>query len=262
MLVDSHCHLNCLDLSEHQQQLPQALRAADDQGIKYMLCVAIDFEHWSEVLSIAQAANNIFASIGVHPNEWEGYDPSVDELVAHAKHEKVIAIGETGLDFYRSAPENLAQQRDRFRRHIAAAKISQKPLIIHMREADADTIQILREEQADTIGGVMHCFTSTAEVAKQALDLNFYISISGIVTFKNAQALQQVAKTIPLDRLLIETDAPYLAPMPLRGKSNEPAYLKHTAEFLAQLRGIDFETFSETTTNNFFNLFKCAKRSL
>lgn len=256
MLADSHCHLNCLDLSPHQQELSKAIQAARHNDVSYMLCVAIDEEHWPQLFDIAEQDSKIYASVGVHPNEMEGHDPSLAELIQAAAHPRVVAIGETGLDYYRSEAAHIPEQQARFRRHIAAAKQCNKPIIIHMRDAAADTLRIMREENAAEVGGVMHCFTDTWEVAKQAIDLNFYISFSGIVTFKNATDLQAVAKLVPLERLLIETDAPYLAPAPHRGKPNEPAYLKHTAEFLATLRGIDYETLAKATTQNFLNLFK------
>jgi len=256
MLADSHCHLNCLDLTQYQLQLTNAIQAARQNDVSYMLCVAIDHEHWPQLFDIAASDPKIFASVGVHPNEWGGYDPSVTELMAAAQLPRVVAVGETGLDYFRSEASNFSQQQARFRRHIAAAKQANKPLIIHMRDADEDTLRIMREENVRDIGGVMHCFTSTWEVAKQALDLNFYISFSGIVTFKNATELQQVATQVPLNRLLIETDAPYLAPTPLRGKPNVPAYLKYTAEFLAQLRMLDYAELANITTENFLQLFR------
>jgi TatD DNase family protein len=194
----------------------------------------------------------------VHPNEREGREPSVEDLTGLADDARVVAIGETGLDYYRSQGD-MAWQQERFRRHIRAAKISGKPLIIHTREAAADTLRIMREEQAQDIGGVMHCFTESWEVARAALDLNFHISFSGIVTFRNAEALREVAKQVPQDRLLIETDAPYLAPVPFRGKTNEPAYVKHVAECLAMLRATSFEDIAAHTTRNFFGLFRQAK---
>jgi TatD DNase family protein len=194
----------------------------------------------------------------VHPNEREGREPSVEDLTGLADDARVVAIGETGLDYYRSQGD-MAWQQERFRRHIRAAKISGKPLIIHTREAAADTLRIMREEEAQDIGGVMHCFTENWEVARAALDLNFHISFSGIVTFRNAEALREVAKQVPQDRLLVETDAPYLAPVPFRGKTNEPAFVKHVVECLATLRATRFEDIAVHTTRNFFGLFRQAK---
>ncbi len=261
MIVDSHCHLNCLDLTNYETQLNLAIERAKKNDVSHMLCVAIDWEHLDEVLSIAVNYPDISASVGVHPNENETYDPSVEDLINATSHPKVVAIGETGLDYYRTPePDLQAKQHERFRRHIQAAIKTNLPLIIHMRDADNDTMKILKEENAALVGGVMHCFSSTMDIAKLAMEMNFYISFSGVVTFKNAKALQLVAKEIPKDRLLIETDAPYLAPTPHRGKSNEPAYLHHTAKFLADLRGVKYEEFAATTTHNYFNLFKLSAK--
>lgn len=222
-----------------------------------MLCVSVTLESFPEIRSLAHDHMNVFASVGVHPNEREGREPSVEDLTLLADDARVVAIGETGLDYYRSQGD-MAWQQERFRRHIRAAKKSGKPLIIHTRDAAADTLNIMREEKADEIGGVMHCFTESWEVARAALDLGFHISFSGIVTFRNAGALREVAKQVPQDRLLIETDAPYLAPMPHRGKTNEPAFVRHVAECLADLRGTTVESVAQDTTRNFFSLFKDA----
>jgi TatD DNase family protein len=223
-----------------------------------MLCVSVTLETFPEVRALAHNHANLFASVGVHPNEREGREPSVEDLTGLADDARVVAIGETGLDYYRSQGD-MAWQQERFRRHIRAAKISGKPLIIHTREAAADTLRIMREEEAQDIGGVMHCFTENWEVARAALDLNFHISFSGIVTFRNAEALREVAKQVPQDRLLVETDAPYLAPVPFRGKTNEPAFVKHVVECLATLRATRFEDIAVHTTRNFFGLFRQAK---
>lgn len=257
MLVDSHCHLDRLDLEPYDGQLQGALDKANEQGVSHFLCVCIDLEHFDDVLNPAKEHANIFASVGVHPNEDEGHDPSAEELLKLAEHEKVIAIGETGLDYFRSEGD-LEWQRERFRQHIAASKQSHKPLIIHMRDATEDTLRIMQEEDAGEAGGVMHCFVEDWETAKRALDLNFYISFSGIVTFNSAKELKEVAKKIPKEKMLIETDSPYLAPVPFRGKSNQPAYVKHVAEHIAELRGVRLEEVGEVTTENFFNLFKTA----
>ena len=222
-----------------------------------MLCVSVTLEKFPEIRALAQHHSHIFASVGVHPNETEGQDPSVEELVALAADNRVVAMGETGLDYFRSQGD-MQWQQERFRRHIRAAKQSGKPLIVHTREAAEDTLRILREENAADIGGVMHCFTESWEVARAALDMNFYISFSGIITFRNAAALREVAQQVPLDRLLIETDAPYLAPMPHRGKTNEPAFVKHVADCLAEVRGATIETIADVTTRNFFSLFQTA----
>ncbi|MFO8025388.1 TatD family hydrolase [Thiohalophilus sp.] len=258
-LVDSHCHLDRIDLEPFDGKLEGALQNAREHGIEHMLCVCINMENRTDVLDVARNHDFISASVGVHPNEDEGHDPEVEELVELAADENIVAIGETGLDYFRSEGD-LQWQRDRFRRHIAAAKQSDKPLIIHMREATDDTLRILKEERADEIGGVMHCFVEDWETAKKALDLNFYISFSGIVTFKSAKALQEVAKNVPADRYLVETDSPYLAPVPYRGKSNQPAWTRHVAEFISDLRETDLETVAEQTTNNYFELFKHDKK--
>jgi len=239
------------------QQLDQVLQRAKENHVDFMLCVSVNLEHYPEVLALAEQYPHIFASVGVHPNEQSGADPTAEQLIKLAQHERVVAIGETGLDYFRSTGD-MTWQYNRFRNHIQAAKSVNKPLIIHTRDAAEDTMRILEEEGADQCGGVMHCFVENWDIAKRALDLGFYISLSGIVTFKNAVDLQQVAKQLPLDRVLVETDSPYLAPVPFRGKSNEPAYVKHVAEFLAELRGEDYEQIAEQTTNNFFNLFKQA----
>lgn len=257
LLVDSHCHLNFDPL---HADLEGVLARARASGVGYMLCVAVTLEKWPEVLALARARPEVFASVGVHPNEREGREPDEDELASLASEARVVAIGETGLDYYRSTGE-MGWQQARFRRHIRAARRAGKPLIVHMREAAADTLRLLREEKAEEVGGVMHCFTEGWETARAALDLGFYISFSGILTFRNAEALREVAKKIPAERLLIETDAPYLAPVPHRGKTNEPAYVRHVAELLAQLRGTSVEAIAEQTTRNFFALFRAAAGS-
>jgi len=256
MLVDSHCHINCLKGADSAQGIQHYLDNAEQAGISHMLCVSIDWETFPEVHAIANAHENVYASIGVHPNYDEGYEPTVDDLLEKSNLNKIVAIGETGLDYFRTSGDT-QWQRDRFRTHIRAAKQCKKPLIIHTREAREDTIKILQEESASEVGGVMHCFTESWEMAKAALDLNFYISFSGIVTFKTATELQDVAKKVPLDRILVETDSPYLAPVPHRGKQNEPAYTSHVAEFVAKLRNQPVEEIHQKTTENFFRLFPC-----
>jgi len=254
MLVDSHCHLDRLDLTPFDGKLEGALENAQEHGVSHFLCVCIDLEHLDDVLTPAQQHKNIYASVGVHPNESEGHDPSSDELIKLAEHEKIIAIGETGLDYFHSEGD-LEWQRDRFRSHITAAKQCNKPLIIHMREATEDTLRVMKEEDAGEVGGVMHCFVEDWDTAKRALDLNFHISFSGIVTFKSASDLKNVAKKLPIESMLIETDSPYLAPVPYRGKSNQPAYVKHVAAHVAELRNVHTEEIAEITAENFFNLF-------
>jgi len=255
-LIDSHCHLDRLDLEPFDNNISNALENAHQHDVKTMLNVCIDLEHFTDVLDIAEASPHVYASVGVHPNETDGQDPSVDELVSLAGNKKIIAIGETGLDYFRTTGDDLDWQRARFRNHIEASKQTKKPLIIHMREATDDTIKIMQEENAEQAGGVMHCFAEDWEAAQRALDLDFYISFSGIVTFKNALALKEVAKNVPIDRMLVETDSPYLAPVPFRGKSNQPAYVKNVAECIAELRDESYETIAEKTTENFYRLFK------
>ncbi|HKQ30168.1 MAG TPA: TatD family hydrolase [Burkholderiales bacterium] len=261
-LVDSHCHLNFQPLHDN---LDTVLANARDNGVAYMLCVSVTLETFPEIRVIAGNHSHIYASVGVHPNERDGREPTVDELARLADDERVVAIGETGLDYFRSRDDagddtggSMEWQLQRFRNHIQAARRARKPLIIHTREAADDTLRLMREEGAQEPGGVMHCFTESWDVAKQALDLGFYISLSGIVTFRNAEALREVAKKVPEDRLLVETDSPYLAPVPHRGKSNEPAFVRNVAEFVAGLRGVSFETLADQTTRNFFTLFRAA----
>jgi len=257
-LVDSHCHLDRLDLTPYDGELSKAIRAASEVGISQILCVCIDLENFKDILHIANTYPHVTASVGIHPNEKIQHAPSVDELVQLADDANVVAIGETGLDYYRSGGD-LTWQHDRFRMHIQAARKAKKPLIIHSRQARDDTIRIMHEESAGDVRGVMHCFTETWEMAKQAMDCDFYISFSGIVTFKNAKEIQEVAMKVPLNRMLIETDAPYLAPVPYRGKPNEPAYVRYVAECIAELRGIPLEEVALQTTQNFFDLFPISK---
>jgi TatD DNase family protein len=254
MLVDSHCHLDRLDLVPFGGTVDGVLAAAREQGIGHFLCVSINIEDYPAVLGIAEAHEQVTASVGLHPNEQGGHDPGIKELVEQATHPKVVAIGETGLDYFRSEGD-LDWQRDRFRRHIAAARQAGKPLIIHSRDAKDDTLAILAEEGASEAGGVMHCFTGDWDMAQRAMDMNFYISFSGIVTFKSAQELQEIARRMPADRMLVETDSPYLAPVPHRGKPNHPAFVRHVAEFIAELRNEPFETVADVTTRNFKRLF-------
>ena len=255
MLVDSHCHLDRLDLAPFGGSIDGVLAAAQEQGIGHFLCVSINLEAYPAMLGIAEAHEQVTASVGQHPNEQGGHDPGINELVELARHPKVVAIGETGLDYFRSEGD-LEWQRDRFRRHIAAARQSGKPLIVHSRDAREDTLAVLAEEGAGEVGGVMHCFTGDWDMARRAMDMNFYISFSGIVTFKSAQELQEIARKMPADRMLVETDSPYLAPVPHRGKPNQPAFVRHVAEFIAELRNESCETVAAVTTRNFRALFK------
>lgn len=252
MFVDSHCHL---DFPELRGELPRVLDAMRDQGVTHALCIGVEMEAWPDVHALALAHPNLYASVGVHPDYADLAEPTVDDLVARSREPKVVAIGETGLDYFRRTGD-LTWQRERFRTHIRAARAAGKPLVIHTRAAAADTIAIMREEGAGEAGGVMHCFTETWDVARQALDLGFHVSFSGIVTFRNAAELKEIARQVPLDRMLIETDSPYLAPVPHRGKRNEPAFVRHVAEEIARLRGLTLEAIGEATSANFFRLFR------
>jgi len=251
MLVDSHCHLDFPDLAA---DLDSVMALMKKNQVVQALCVSVTLEDFPKVRAIAEKYPHVFASVGVHP-DYEGVsEASPAILAALADHPKVVAIGETGLDYFRLKGD-LEWQRERFRNHIRAARLCRKPLIIHTREAAQDTIRIMREERADQAGGVMHCFTESWAVAEAALDLGFYISFSGIVTFKNATALKEVARKVPLERMLIETDSPYLAPVPHRGKTNQPGFVIHVAEEIAKLRDVPFDQVAAMTTNNFLRLF-------
>lgn len=256
MLVDSHCHLDFPDLVA---RLPDILQRMQDKQIGCAVCIGVNLEDFPKVLALAESHAQLFATVGVHPEYTDAEEPDDARLIALATHEKVIAIGETGLDYYwhKDQPE---WQRARFRTHIRAAKAVGKPLVIHTRDSASDTLRVMQEEGAEAVGGVMHCFTENWEIARQALDLGFYLSFSGIVTFKNATTVKEVAQKAPLDRVLVETDSPYLAPAPYRGKINEPSYVYHVAEEIARLRGLTVEAVADATTNNFFTLFKTAKR--
>ncbi|ABO54819.1 TatD family hydrolase [Burkholderia vietnamiensis] len=259
MFVDSHCHINFKGLAD---RLPAVLENMREHDVTHALCVSVDFETLPEVLAIAQAHDNVYASVGVHPDHEDAHDPTLAELIELAAHPKVVAIGETGLDYYRLEGRSIADmewQRERFRTHIRAATATMKPLIVHTRSSSEDTLRIMAEERAHVPGGVMHCFTEPWPVAEQALAQNFHISLSGIVTFKNATDVQDVARRVPLERLLIETDSPYLAPVPYRGKPNEPAYVSHVGRFIAAQRGIAVEALADATTQNFFRLFRIAR---
>jgi len=255
-IVDSHCHINFDELAK---RLPEVLENARRNDVSHMLCVSVNLEDFPQVKKLADEHKNIFASVGVHPCYEDVKEPSAEELVDIAQDSNIVAIGETGLDYFRIEDQDMTWQRERFVRHITAAKEINKPLIIHTRSAADDTMRILKEEGADACRGVMHCFAEDWDVAKKALDLGFYISFSGIVTFKSATNVQEVARKCPIERVLVETDAPYLAPVPLRGKLNEPSYVRHTAQFVADLKGMTLETLAENTTANFFELFPAAR---
>jgi len=256
MLVDSHCHLDFPDLAK---RMPDVLQRMQENQVDLAVCIGVNLEDFPQVIALAEQYVQLYATVGVHPEYTDVEEPDEDRILTLAAHPKVIAIGETGLDYYwqKDQPE---WQRDRFRTHIRAAKRCGKPLVVHTRDSASDTLRVLKEEGADAVGGVMHCFTENWDIACRALDLGFYLSFSGIVTFKNAAIVKEVAQKCPLDRLLVETDSPYLAPAPYRGKPNEPAYVKYVAEEIARLRGLAVDAVHEATTDNFFSLFKGARR--
>ena len=254
MLVDSHCHLDMLDLSAYDHGLDGVLESARETGVEQLLCVCINLEDYPRMLSLVEPHREVAVSVGVHPNEQGGREPEVEELVDHAQHPRVVAIGETGLDYFRSQGD-VEWQRERFRKHIAAARRSGKPLIVHSRDAREDTLQIMEEEGAAVAGGVMHCFTGDWDMAQRAMEMNFYISFSGIVTFNSARELKEIARRLPAQRMLVETDCPYLAPVPHRGKPNQPAYVRYVAEHIAELRGESLADIARATTKNFNTLF-------
>lgn len=256
MYVDSHCHLDFPELAEN---LPDILERMRLNQVGHALVVSVNMPQWPGLMEVVAPHPQLYASVGVHPDYEETPEPTAEQLADMARHPKVVAIGETGLDYFRLA-EPLEWQRERFRTHIRASRQSGLPLIIHTRSASEDTLRIMREEGAGEFGGVMHCFTESWEVAQAAMEMNFYISLSGIVTFKKAIELQDVAARIPLDRLLIETDSPFLAPVPYRGKVNDPSKVIHVAEKIAELRGVPVATIAERTTDNFFNLFNKIER--
>lgn len=255
MFVDSHCHLHLLDLEKNNDSMDAVVHRALDAKIEHMLCVCTELDEVPQLRAIVDSYPNITFSVGVHPNYTPKQPVLFEQLLTLSEHEKCIALGETGLDYFRQ-DDDTQWQRERFGLHIEAAKQAQKPIIIHTRQAQEDTLMIMKDHQARDVGGVMHCFTETWDMAKKAMDLGFYISFSGIVTFKNATQLQEVAKKVPLDRMLIETDCPYLAPAPHRGKQNEPSFVKYVAEFIATLRQEPVEIIAQQTTDNFYRLFK------
>jgi TatD DNase family protein len=254
MLADSHCHLDRIDLAPFDNHFPNAIKAANDRGVEHFLCVAINTENQSQVIEIAESHPNIHASVGVHPLYTKGESASVESLAKFAKHPKVVAIGETGLDYFYDA-ESKQKQQSLFRTHVQAAVEVNLPLIIHTRDARQDTLDIFKSENAEKVGGVLHCFTESMEMAQSAMELGFYVSFSGIVTFNNADELREVAKQIPLDRILVETDSPYLTPKPYRGKPNSPMYVSEVAKLIAELRQMDYHEFCQQTTKNYFKLF-------
>ena len=255
MLVDSHCHLDML--CPQQQCIDDVLAEAGQQGVEHMLCVSVSIERFTPMMALIEPYAQISASVGVHPDGNNVQDPDEEELAGLARQHRIVALGETGLDYFR-VEGDVEWQRQRFRRHIRAAKAVGKPLIVHSRAAKQDTLSILKEEQASDVGGVLHCFTEDWDMARVAMDMNFHISFSGIVTFKNAQQLKDVARKMPADRMLVETDSPYLAPVPKRGKTNQPAYVRYVAEYIAELRGESLEETAAYTTQNFYQLFRGA----
>lgn len=255
MYVDSHCHVDFPTLAE---QLPDILARMQANQVTQALCVSVNMPDWPRLIKLVEQHSALWASVGVHPDYEDTVEPTVEDLVALSKHPKVIAIGETGLDYFRLQGD-LSWQRERFRCHIRAARECGLPLIIHTRASPEDTLRIMQEEAASEVGGVMHCFTESWEVAQAAMDMNFYISFSGIVTFKSASSLQDIARRIDLNRILIETDSPYLAPVPHRGKLNDPSKVIHIAEKIAELRGVTSKEIASASTNNFFNLFNKIK---
>ncbi len=254
MFIDSHCHLDRIDLAPYQYDFGRFMQQADHAEIDHMLCIGIDMESYPAMYDLVAPYSSISLSVGVHPNVKEGAEPTLEELLSLAADDKVIAIGETGLDYFRSNGD-LEWQHRRFRTHIRAAKQLNKPLIIHTREAGHDSLDVLADEGARQVGGIIHCFTEDWAYAKKALDLDFYISFSGIVTFKNADQIKEVARRVPADRFLIETDSPYLAPAPFRGKPNYPTYVRYVAEHLAELRGSTVEEIARQSSRNFHTLF-------
>lgn len=251
VLIDSHCHVNFPDLAPHYPEIAQKM--ADNQ-VKGALCVSVNLRDWDSMMQLVRNQPTLWGSVGVHPDYEDEIEPTQEDLVSRSLDPKVVAIGETGLDYFRLEGD-LSWQRERFRVHIRAARQTGLPLIIHTRQAREDTIRILEEEQGQDVGGVMHCFTESWEMAQASMALGFYISFSGIVTFKNARELQETATKVPLDRLLIETDSPYLAPVPHRGKRNDPSLVLHVAEKIAELRGISVDEVAQASTDNFYRLF-------
>ena len=254
MLVDSHCHLDRISLEHYDGRFDLFVDKTLGSGVGRMLCVSIDLESWPAMVKLVEPYPQISISVGVHPNDRERREPSVDELVELSHSSRVVAIGETGLDYFHGEGD-LDWQRERFRRHIRAAVSAGLPLIIHTRQAKSDTIAIMREEGAETAGGVMHCFTEDWPMARQALEMGFYISFSGIITFRNAADLREVVKQVPMERMLIETDSPYLAPVPFRGKPNQPIYVEKVAECVAELKGLTSDEVARLTGENYFRCF-------
>ncbi len=258
MFVDSHCHIN---FDDYIGKLPNVFAQMETDFVTHALCVSVNLDDFPSVLAVAENHKNAFATVGVHPDHENRTPVDPLHLVRLAQHPRVVGIGETGLDYYRTTG-NVEWQRDRFRAHIRAARLCHKPLVIHTRAAASDTLRLMKEEGASEVGGVMHCFTESLEVAQAAMALGFYISFSGIVTFKNAILIKEVAKAVPLNRMLIETDSPYLAPVPHRGKVNQPAWVGHVAAEIARLQGVSIEMVAEATSANFFQLFGIQRQAV
>lgn len=254
MIIDSHCHLNYLKLED--TSLEQVIKNAKSVGVDKIVSIAVAWHEIEEIRQIAQDFEDVFFSVGVHPSELDTHQPSVEELIAKSNQNKCVAIGETGLDYYYNGEETKKAQIDKFVNHMQAAVEVNKPVIIHTRGAKQDTLDILRSEGVDKCGGILHCFTEDYDMAKQAIDMGMYISYSGILTFKNAKDIQETAKKLPLDRILIETDAPYLTPVPFRGKPNYPEYVKYVAQFMADLKGISYDEVAKQTYKNTYDVFK------
>jgi len=258
VLIDSHCHLDRLRLNKYDGQLDRAVNAAQEAGVEAILCVGISLENRAEVVALSEQYPMVVSSVGVHPLDIDGGLASAEDLQTWSQHEKVVALGETGLDYYYSEESKQTQQNS-FATHLQAAAVVGLPVIVHTRDAKEDTLSLIKNHGSENSAGVLHCFTEDWDMAKRAIDLNYLISISGIVTFRNAEALRDVVKKLPLDRLMVETDSPYLAPVPKRGKPNEPAFVRHVAEYVAGLKNISYEELLEQTANNFFKLFSKAK---
>ncbi|ART79349.1 metal-dependent hydrolase [Oceanisphaera avium] len=258
MLVDSHCHLDRLDYGNKHQDMTEVIAKAARRGVEHMLCIGVSLRSFPDMLAAIKPFPQVFASCGVHPLHQDDEANNPELLLSLASDPAVVAIGETGLDYF-YAPESASLQRQSFEQHVAVAVALNKPLIIHTRQAQDETLAVLRAGGAEKVGGVLHCFTESLDMAQAAIEMGFYISISGIVTFNSAAALREVVKALPLERLLVETDSPWLAPVPFRGEENEPAYTRTVAEFIANLKGISTEEVAAQTTANFFKLFKLAR---
>jgi len=255
MFIDSHCHLDCIDLKDFEHSFDRLLDDIKASQIDRMLCVSINLQSYEPMRKLVEPYDFIDVSVGIHPSDAAQHSSSSELLQKLGQDERVVAIGETGLDYY-YAKESKSEQQQSFRTHIQAARALGKPVIVHTRDAQQDTLEIMKSEQAESCGGVLHCFTESWDMAREALDMGFYISFSGIITFKNAAALREVAAQVPDDRILIETDSPYLAPMPHRGRQNRPSWVTHVAECLAEVRSSSVEDIASLSSDNYMSLFK------